>query len=142
MGLEPDNKLTVLNALIVEVHQNAKNKGWWNKLDALHSVIRQALNADNAKEVSSLMDHVEELYKFARTMLIVSELSEGIEGLRAGNPPDDKVPQYDSFTVELADAVIRAFDIAGRFNLKLGEAILAKMEYNTGRAFLHGGKTL
>jgi NTP pyrophosphatase (non-canonical NTP hydrolase) len=35
--------------------------------------------------------------------------------------------------VELADAVIRIFDIAGAYGMDLGEAIAEKMAYNQSR---------
>lgn len=116
-----------------EIHSTAKEKGWWKELDELHAEL---------PEEPRLHAHVDLLYKATRTMLAVSELSEGIEALRAGNPPDDKVPFYDGFTVECADAVIRLFDLAGKFNMKLAEAIVAKIEYNKSRSYKHGGKTV
>jgi len=36
--------------------------------------------------------------------------------------------------VELADAVIRIFDMAGGLNLDLGGAIAEKLQYNASRA--------
>lgn len=44
--------------------------------------------------------------------LMHSELSEALEALRSGNPPDDKVPEFSSFEVELADVIIRIMDTA------------------------------
>ncbi len=38
------------------------------------------------------------------------------------------------FEVELADAVIRIFDLAGAYNYDLGGAVVEKMEYNKVRA--------
>lgn len=44
--------------------------------------------------------------------LISTEVAEATEGLRK-NLPDDKLPQYPMHAVELADALIRALDLAG-----------------------------
>ena len=41
---------------------------------------------------------------------------------------------------ELADLIIRALDFAGYHQLRLGEAILAKMTFNLNRPFKHGKK--
>lgn len=65
-------------------------------------------------------------------MLIVSELAEGMEGHRK-SLPDDKLPQYPMLTVELADAVIRIFDMAAGLNLNLASAFRDKMLYNATR---------
>jgi NTP pyrophosphatase (non-canonical NTP hydrolase) len=65
-------------------------------------------------------------------MLIVSEISEAMEGERK-NLMDDKLPHRKMAEVELADALIRIFDYAGAFGLDLGGAFAEKMEYNAKR---------
>jgi NTP pyrophosphatase (non-canonical NTP hydrolase) len=65
-------------------------------------------------------------------MLIVSEVAEGMEGHRKSRM-DDHLPQHDSLSVELADAVIRIFDLAGGLGLPLAAAWRDKMEYNARR---------
>ena len=72
--------------------------------------------------------------------LMHSELSEALEAIREGEPPDNKLPKFTSVETELADVLIRVFDYAGTFNLRLGEALVAKMEYNADRPHKHGGK--
>lgn len=72
--------------------------------------------------------------------LIHSEVSEGLEAHRHGNPPDDKVPQFDGLTAELADAVIRIMDLGAGLKLPIGKAIVAKMLYNKTRPHKHGKK--
>jgi hypothetical protein len=53
-------------------------------------------------------------------MLVISELSEALEGDRK-DLMDDKLPHRKMFEVELADAVIRLLDIAGGFQLDINE---------------------
>lgn len=65
--------------------------------------------------------------------LIHSEISEAMEGHRKNNT-DDKLPHRSALEVELADAVIRIFDLAGGFDLDLGGAIAEKLAYNANRA--------
>ena len=72
--------------------------------------------------------------------LIHSEISEALEALRKGNPPDEHCPTYTSLEVELADAVIRIMDFAGLRGLDFAGAIRAKMEYNKTRDYKHGKK--
>jgi NTP pyrophosphatase (non-canonical NTP hydrolase) len=65
-------------------------------------------------------------------MLVTSELAEAMEGHRK-NLMDDKLPHRKMFEVELADAVIRIFDIAAGMDLDLGAAFVQKMVYNAER---------
>jgi len=62
-----------------------------------------------------------------------SELSEGLEGHRKSRM-DDHLPQYPMLACELADCIIRAFDLAGALRYNLGEVIAAKLAYNAQRA--------
>lgn len=65
--------------------------------------------------------------------LIHSEISEALEGDRKSKM-DEHLPHRQNREVELADAVIRCFDLAGAFGLDLGGAIAEKLAYNAQRA--------
>ena len=67
-----------------------------------------------------------------KLMLVVSELSEAMEGDRK-SLMDDKLPHRSMREVELADAVIRIFDLAGGFKLDLAGAIAEKLAFNAQR---------
>lgn len=99
------------NELADEVHSIAKEKGWW----------------DTPREMGTLL------------MLIVSELSEGMEADRQGLN-DDKLPQRPGLHVELADAVIRILDICAHEKIDLDSIVLEKIAYNKMRSHRHGGK--
>jgi NTP pyrophosphatase (non-canonical NTP hydrolase) len=75
-----------------------------------------------------------------KLMLMVSELGEAYEGLRHGNKPSEHIPNYTSIEEELADVVIRLLDYAEQHKLRIGEAIIAKMEFNETRPHKHGKK--
>jgi len=72
------------NAVAQEVNHIAIDKGWWE-------------GERNEGELIALMH---------------SELSEALEAIRKGNPPDDKIPEFTGVEAELADVIIRIMDFA------------------------------
>ena len=68
-----------------------------------------------------------------RIALCHSELSEALEGDRK-NLMDDHLPHRPMAEVELADTVIRIFDLAGAMGYDLGGASFEKLAYNAKRA--------
>lgn len=105
----------VMNTMIAAAHQNSRNKGFWDE-------------PRNAGEAVALLH---------------SEASELLEGLRDGDPPSVKIPGFTQSEEEGADLIIRLGDMKGFFQegkWRLGEAILAKMKYNTTRPPKHGRK--
>jgi len=64
--------------------------------------------------------------------LIHSEISEALEGIRKDSF-DDHLPDRKMVEVELADTLIRIFDMAGGLNLDVAGALIEKLEYNRTR---------
>lgn len=65
--------------------------------------------------------------------LVHSEVSEALEGHRKDRM-DDHLPHREAVEVELADALIRIFDLAGAMGLDLSGAVIEKLAYNQQRA--------
>ena len=66
----------------------------------------------------------------AKLALITSEVGEAVSALQHGDDP--------GFAEEVADIVIRALDLCGYAHIDLGCKMLAKMEINRKRPYLHG----
>ncbi|WP_460564814.1 hypothetical protein [Hydrogenophaga aquatica] len=112
--LNPDLIIQAAEVLQRQCHGAAKSAGWWNSNDTYTS-------KENPLHFSN------------KLCLIHSEISESMEGDRKGLM-DDKLPHRAMREVELADAVIRIFDLAGGYGMDLAGAIAEKMVFNAQRA--------
>ena len=97
-----------LAELVKDSHARALRKGWW----------------------APAVDPVEFDDQIAEKLALVhSELSEALECYRDGEmetfsgPPHDSTAKPEGFWVEIADAVIRAADLAGRLGREFPETV-------------------
>jgi NTP pyrophosphatase (non-canonical NTP hydrolase) len=77
-----------------------------------------------------------------KLLLVVSEISEAAEDLRAGLDETILNPEGKpcGFGSEMADALIRILDIADSVNIDLAREVAIKMAYNELRPHKHGKK--
>lgn len=110
----------MINRLVNLCHKNAVRHGFWET------------HGEEKKETALLLSKI---------ALIHSELSELVEYARKDpSTRSDHIPEITGVEEELADAVIRIFDLAGYLHVNLGRAIALKMEFNRGRPYMHGKK--
>lgn len=120
-----DRAISAMRALQAEIHQNAVDKGWWDDETPFDSVPEKLL-------------------------MIVSEVIEATDEYRDPTigPAELRVVRYNSqgkpegLATELADIVIRVFDLAGGCGIELWKVILEKHLYNKTRPHRHGGKRI
>lgn len=76
-------------------------------------------------------------------LMIVGEIAEAQNELRSGKHTHEvyfPAEKPEGFGIELADAVLRIFNLAHDLNLDLETMVKMKHNYNKTRAFKHGGK--
>lgn len=100
--------------LVGVCHGASKTAGWWNDI---HTGEPLPLTQERVGD---------------KLMLVVCEIAEAKEGHRKGLM-DDHLPHRPSLEVELADALIRIFDLAGAAGMDLGGAVAEKLQYNAKR---------
>lgn len=112
-----------------EAHATAREKGWWD---------------DETRPDGSLdMADVRHLVP-TKLAMVHSEVSEALEDYRVGKMLTtfrDEDGKPEGFGSELADVIIRIFDLAEALDLNMEAEVKAKMSHNRCRSHRHGGKT-
>lgn len=102
-------------------HGQAKHNGWWTDLTTGQDLTSTGYpKIQPTKNVGELL------------MLVTTEVAEAMEGHRK-LLMDDHIKHRTMLEVELADAVIRIFDLSGGLGLDVAGAIVDKLFYNASR---------
>jgi NTP pyrophosphatase (non-canonical NTP hydrolase) len=122
-----------ISKLQKEIHQFTRSKGFYETTDAILENLSGKLDAKNINLEFDLTAHgiLLNLEIVKRLMLVNTEISEAVESLR------EITPNPSNFKEEIADAVIRLFDICEWLNIDLEAEIDKKMKYNNTRPYLH-----
>lgn len=135
-----DRMVEVLRAWVARAWQISEDKGWHEEQDEVKAL---GILHETPFLKRLLVTHGSNVSE--KLALIHSEVSEALELLREkGFDPQDRPKGIDGkplgFGSELADIVIRVFDLAGILKIDLADEIREKMIYNAKRSFRHGGK--
>lgn len=127
-----------LNQLAHQIHQTAKEKGFWNEprntgelLMLVVSELGEALEADRKKR-HCLVNVKEQFFgdnpwKYSDPVMDHAQFTAKFD-----------VHVKDTFEDEIADAVIRLLDLCAGRGIDIDAHIAAKMKYNSSRPYLHG----
>lgn len=113
-------------ALPYIAHRTSVVSGWWDDVDPLD-------DRSNVNEAAK------------KLLMIHSEVSEATEELRTNRITpyyNEGNPKPEGASVELADAIVRCFDLLEQWGLDAYEIMRSKMYYNMTRPKRHGGKAL
>lgn len=112
-----------ITALATEINKANVDAGWWTDIET-------------GEDVRNWPPKFYQLWVGTKLMLIVTEIAEGMEGLRKGLP-DDKLPHRPMFRVELIDGLLRILDMLGgeqNDEHPAGIVFMEKRAYNLTRA--------
>ena len=116
-------------------------------VEVLQSSAGQTLPTEVLEDGKLRVDASLRNYYMTKLALIGTEVSEAVEELRAGRAIDERYHsgsddprKPEGVPSELADVVIRCFDLADEAGFSLGEAILEKLTFNATRGLRHGNK--
>lgn len=120
-----------INELSKAAYENAVSKGFYEnplsiaeRLCLIHSEVSEALEADRKGHFSNVAN-----------LSVLIDIEDN-EKFKIAFSNDCK----SSFEDELADVVIRVFDLAASMNIDLENHIIAKMRYNSLRPHKHEKK--
>ena len=106
----------------------AKANGWHARFDELEP------------GTDSYIEHL-----ISKVALISSEATEAIEELRVSGDPYLSYTSNgkpEGFASELADIIIRSYDMAYMLNIPIDDVIANKLEFNKTRGQMHNGKLI
>jgi hypothetical protein len=166
MSIDPALICATRNRLYIEgwqakVFKTAYDKGWWEDIDTTDVNVISSKLALIHSEISEALEELRvrddlNMY-YSCPVCKTTDMTPAMPG--AAVPPEGGEPELrhvcknehsfsqaerkpEGFAVELADAIIRIFDLAEALNLSIEEALVVKARYNDTRPYKHGGKAL
>lgn len=122
----------------------AEEKGWWDEPEDIKKIreIVSPLYGDLeiSADLEAILNRLADRNDGEMICLMHSELSEWLEGIRHGNGPSEHIPEFTCAEEEAADVIIRIMDTGKKRNMRIAEALIAKVLFNEGRPYKHGGK--
>lgn len=114
---------SVINTLCHEAHDIAVEHGFYEEQVDLEEYLASKDEPD--KHAAVMMN-----FTLAQLAKIASEVGEAVGAIQHG--------EYLQLHEELADVVIRVFDLADYLDFRLGDCVMLKMEKNRKRPWKHG----
>lgn len=136
---------------INDSHSIAKEKGWYDEpktfgelIALIHSELSEALEEyrNGKKPDETYYSGKIKLKKDCNSSIVLSAATTEKDTHMFSAAKTILCTKPEGIPSELADVVIRVFDLCGAYNIDLEAAIEEKLKYNRTRAIRHGGKKL
>lgn len=125
---------TPLGDLAAEVHQNAVEKGWWDKAISFGDII--ALCHSELSEALEAHRNGEELVHGCCGHCAYED------GCDHPAPEGETACKPEGVAVEMIDCILRILDWCAKEGVDVDGVLRMKLNYNKGRTYRHGGKAL
>lgn len=117
--VKQDRAIEAIHDLINEAYDNSEEHGFHKAYDEL--LASAPVEQKKAMRRTAIL---------AKLGLIASEVGEAVSAVQHGDDP--------GLAMELADIIIRVLDLCGSEYIELGRVMIAKMQKNRNRPYLHG----
>jgi NTP pyrophosphatase (non-canonical NTP hydrolase) len=144
IGVEIAEKTKGLTELSVLIHKNNVKKGFYDDgkknfgelLMLVVSELGEALEAMRKRRFSNWEKEATDYNEILKNVTNVS--GDELEKQLIARRESFSVNIKDTVEDEIADAIIRLFDVCGYYEIDIEKQIRAKLEFNTTRPYKHG----
>lgn len=123
-------------------HQNSKDKGFWDEgCMGTQEVVIKTKPWNLGEKIALIHSELSEMFEAWRKNKTVSDKDITIIDSTCrtdSNPIGTR--RITAIEEEVADVFIRLMDLCGKLDIDVGRVVLAKMEYNKKRSYMHGGR--
>lgn len=132
------NIVATLNGLARMCYKISSEHGFHEDDQTVREIIEGAAQT-TPKAKQHLIEWLSTTTEQAEIARMHSELSEWLESVRKDPAHlDDHLPEFENAVIEAADCIIRILDTCAKRAYPIGQALLAKMEFNNSRPHKHG----
>lgn len=134
--------LELMESLRNVCHKNSKEHGFWNEDVVITQDGEFTTKPWNfGEKIALIHSELSEMFEAWRKNLKESDKNITIIDSKCRSEDDSiGTRRITAIEEEMADTFIRLFDLCGKLDIDVGRVILAKMNYNKLRPYMHGDR--